>query len=472
MDTSMKRLTLTQKIAAIIALSWVVGAGASIFLILQLRSTSQDYNRIFTVEVQHQTGVRLMQLTFKKQVQEWKDVLLRGSSAEALQQYKGQFLQREQEVWAQGAELKRGASPELAARLEEFLSAHQAMGAKYRGALNVFTAGHGRKPGAADQMVKGLDRAPTDLLDGAVDLQVKRVSRMMIDQAASVTTEIWWISAVLLVSLLLTGWLAVFAVRRIDGTFQLTVQELLQGTEQIASAAGQVASASQSLAQSSSEQAASIEETSASSQQVAAATRQNAENTKASAEQITRVEERVAEANEKLREMESSMQQIDESSQKIRRIIKIIDEIAFQTNLLALNAAVEAARAGESGMGFAVVADEVRTLAARSAEAAKDTASLIEESIGRTGEGKGKLERLASTIHSITTSAQKVRDLIHEISTVSGEQAQGVQQVSAALTQMTSVTQQAAASSEQSAAAAQELSAQAEAMRHSVGRLG
>ena len=467
----MKRLTLTQKIAAIVAVSWLIGAGASIFLTLRLKSTSQAYDRIFAVEVNQEVGVRQLQVTFKKQVQEWKDTLLRGSSADALKQYSAQFFQREKDVQDQAAVLKQGANSSLVNRLDEFLAAHKTMGERYRAALTVFTNGRGRRPGAADQLVKGQDRAPTDLLDEAVDAQNKRVRQLMDAQSAAVTTQIWWTSGALLLSLILTGALAIFVVRRIDGIFQLTVQELLQSTEQVAAAAAQVTTASQSLAQSSSEQAASIEETSASSQQVAAATRQNAENTRNSAALITQVEHRVTEANEKLHEMESSMAQIDDSSQKIRRIIKIIDEIAFQTNLLALNAAVEAARAGEAGMGFAVVADEVRTLAARSAEAAKDTAALIEESIGRTGEGKGKLERLASTIHSITASAQKVRDLIHRISDVSDEQAKGVQQVSSALAQMTSVTQQAASSSEESAAAAEELNAQAESMRLTVARL-
>src|SRR5579863_5466142 len=127
MVCAMKRFTLTQKIAAILALSWLLGAGASIYLILALKSTSQAYDRIFAVEVKQQAGVREMQVMFKKQVQEWKDILLRGSSADALKQYSNQFRQREKEVRDQAAALKNGANPELAGRLDEFLAAHSAM---------------------------------------------------------------------------------------------------------------------------------------------------------------------------------------------------------------------------------------------------------------------------------------------------------------------------------------------------------
>jgi methyl-accepting chemotaxis protein/methyl-accepting chemotaxis protein-1 (serine sensor receptor) len=156
-----------------------------------------------------------------------------------------------------------------------------------------------------------------------------------------------------------------------------------EGAEQITSAASQVASSSQTLAQGASEQAASLEETAASSAEITSMTRKNAENSQAAASVMAEVDQRVSEGNRTLVEMVESMQQITGSSDKISKIIKVIDEIAFQTNILALNAAVEAARAGEAGMGFAVVADEVRNLAQRSAQAAKDTAGLIEESIAR-----------------------------------------------------------------------------------------
>jgi methyl-accepting chemotaxis protein len=169
--------------------------------------------------------------------------------------------------------------------------------------------------------------------------------------------------------------------------------------------------------------------------------------------------------------MMQSMQEITGSSDKISKIIKVIDEIAFQTNILALNAAVEAARAGEAGMGFAVVADEVRSLAQRSAQAAKDTSALIEESITKSNEGSTRLQRVADVMRAITESTVKVKTLVDEVNLGSQEQARGIQQISKAITQMDQVTQGTAASAEQGASASEELSAQAEAMGQAVRKL-
>ncbi len=165
------------------------------------------------------------------------------------------------------------------------------------------------------------------------------------------------------------------------------------------------------------------------------------------------------------------MNQIKVSSDKISKIIKVIDEIAFQTNILALNAAVEAARAGEAGMGFAVVADEVRNLAQRCAQAARDTAALIEDSIERTKGGVAKLDEVAKSIGEITGSATEVSRLVDEVRAGSQEQALGIEQITKALTDMEHLTQRAASSAEESAAASQELAAQSTAMKDSVRQL-
>ena len=159
------------------------------------------------------------------------------------------------------------------------------------------------------------------------------------------------------------------------------------------------------------------------------------------------------------------MQQIKASSDEMAKIIKVIDEIAFQTNILALNAAVEAARAGQAGMGFAVVADEVRNLAQRSAQAAKDTSSLIEESIVRSNDGSVKLGDVSKAIAAIADSAAQVKTLVDEISISSQEQSRGIDQIARAVSQMEQVTQKTAANAEESASAGEEMSSQAEAMR-------
>ena len=165
------------------------------------------------------------------------------------------------------------------------------------------------------------------------------------------------------------------------------------------------------------------------------------------------------------------MTEINASSEKVSKIIKVIDEIAFQTNILALNAAVEAARAGEAGMGFAVVADEVRNLSQRCAQAARDTASLIEESIAKSHDGMSKLDQVAGAIRSITESAAKVKTLVDEVSLGSQEQARGIEQIAKAIGQMEQVTQKNAANAEQSASASEELSGQAETMKGVAGQL-
>ena len=176
-------------------------------------------------------------------------------------------------------------------------------------------------------------------------------------------------------------------------------------------------------------------------------------------------------SNSSLHLMVAAMDAIKDSSNRVAKIIKTIDEIAFQTNILALNAAVEAARAGEAGMGFAVVADEVRNLAQRSAQAAKDTAGLIEESISRSQEGATKVEQVGSAIAVVSENIVKVQGLVEEVRIASQQQTQGIDQVTQAVTQMEKVTQSTAATAEESAAASEELNAQAETSMQVARRL-
>jgi methyl-accepting chemotaxis protein len=169
--------------------------------------------------------------------------------------------------------------------------------------------------------------------------------------------------------------------------------------------------------------------------------------------------------------MSQAIEKIKASSDETAKIIKTIDEIAFQTNLLALNAAVEAARAGEAGMGFAVVADEVRNLAQRSAEAAKNTAYLIEESKANSENGVAVSKEVAVILNDIAQAAKKVKQLVSEVSAASEEQAQGIAQVNMAVTQMDQVTQASAASAEETASASEELSSQAQELNQMVDDL-
>ncbi len=237
------------------------------------------------------------------------------------------------------------------------------------------------------------------------------------------------------------------------------------GAEEVASASGQVSAASQSLAEGSSEQAAAIEETSSSLEEMASMTRQNADNANQADQLMKDANQIIDEANQSMDQMTTSMAEITQTSEETQKIVKTIDEIAFQTNLLALNAAVEAARAGEAGAGFAVVADEVRNLAIRAAEAAKNTSTLIEDSVKRIKEGSSLVETTNSAFDKVAQSSSKVADLVAEISAASSEQAQGIEQVNKAVSEMDQVVQQNAANAEESASASEEMNAQAEQMK-------
>ena len=196
--------------------------------------------------------------------------------------------------------------------------------------------------------------------------------------------------------------LAFLGIRGVNRVLRQIVRELSEGAAQVASAAGQVSASSHSLAQGSSEQAASLQETSASSNEIHSMAQKNGENSRVVADLMTQSQLKFAQTNRSLDQSLMAMDEINTQSDKIAKIIKVIDEIAFQTNILALNAAVEAARAGEAGMGFAVVADEVRNLAQRCAQAAKDTAALIEESVVKSNNGRVKVDEVAAAIRAIT----------------------------------------------------------------------
>ncbi len=303
------------------------------------------------------------------------------------------------------------------------------------------------------------------------DFVVKQ-QRDMLDSdvitADSAYATAWWI--VVSILLLASGISAavILSVRSVSNSLRQTATELRQTSEQVVSASTQVSTAAQSLSQGATEQAASLEESSASMEEMGSMTAQNAQNAGEAANLMQEVDRQVTASNRMLGEMVTSMKDIQESSSKVSKIIKTIDEIAFQTNILALNAAVEAARAGEAGMGFAVVADEVRSLAQRAAQAARDTASLIEESSHSAEQGSTKVQQVAESIAQFTESVVKVKAIADGVSAASQQQAQGIKQVSTAIQQMEKVTQTTAATAEESAAASEELNAQAEMAMHLV----
>jgi methyl-accepting chemotaxis protein len=246
--------------------------------------------------------------------------------------------------------------------------------------------------------------------------------------------------------------------------------EIANASDQVSSGAGQISDGAQELSQGSTEQASSIEELTASITQIAAQTKQNAGNADEANEVAENMKTNASRGNESMNNMLKSMKDINESSQNIQNIIKVIDDIAFQTNLLALNAAVEAARAGQHGKGFAVVAEEVRNLAGRSADAAKETTSLIEGSIKDVEKGTQIAQETAKALEDIVKGIDKTSELVSQISSASNEQATGVAQINDGIEQVSEVVQNNSATAEESAAASEELASQAEMLQEMVAQ--
>jgi methyl-accepting chemotaxis protein/methyl-accepting chemotaxis protein-1 (serine sensor receptor) len=312
-------------------------------------------------------------------------------------------------------------------------------------------------------LVEKLRGMASAAFDKAVAAESARASR-------TYALVIWLGGTLILLMSAAFGW-SVWETRSMSARISAETATLADAASGVLRAAGEVAGSSQSLSLGATEQAASLEETSASMEQMASMTRKNADNSQHAATLMGEVDVRVRDSNRSLADMVTAMASIQDSSRQVAKIIKTIDEIAFQTNILALNAAVEAARAGEAGMGFAVVADEVRNLAQRSAQAAKDTAALIEASIAKAQDGNHKVEQVAASISGITGGIASVKGLVDEVSVASRQQAQGIDQVSQAIAQMEKVTQTTAATAEESAAASEHLSGQARDAMGVVGRL-
>ncbi|MDP2755683.1 MAG: methyl-accepting chemotaxis protein, partial [Nitrospirota bacterium] len=254
--------------------------------------------------------------------------------------------------------------------------------------------------------------------------------------------------------------LAVVITRGITVPLKKAISGLTDGANHISAAAGEVAGAGQQLAEGATEQAASLEETSASMEEIASMTRHSSDNAHQANTVMAEVNSVASQASVSMQALTSAMGEIAAASEKTSKIIKTIDAIAFQTNLLALNAAVEAARAGEAGAGFAVVANEVRSLAMRAAEAAKETAGLIEQTVSKVQEGTVLVDKTNDEFSKVSAGTGKISVLINEISTAAKEQTDGVGQVNTALQQMDTVVQSNAATAEESAAASEELFAE------------
>ena len=439
------RLVLLSGIASLLLFLSVTGGIYQAYVLKNHFSSSQNTIGTITDAVMAIEGA---DIAFKTQVQNWKDILLRGNDVENYDKYFSLFEESEKQVKMNLRNAidfmhKQGIQT---ADVQGLLSAHEQLGAKYREALKSYDRKNPQAGQVVDKLVKGMDR-PTAEAMMKVSEQIRAYARQKseeeITSAEATYQDVRNLSLIFgiigIMIMIAMGWMITHNLRKI-------LDKIRHASSELSSASVQVEATAQALSQATSEQAASVEQTSAAVEQMSASITQNADNAKVTNTRATQAAADAREGGTAVSETVSAMKQIANK-------INIIDDIAYQTNLLALNAAIEAARAGEHGKGFAVVASEVRKLAERSQVAAQEIGELATNSV-HLAERAGKL--LGAMVPSITTTA----DLVQEIAAASKEQSCGVGQINTAMSQLSELTQTNASSSEELAATAEELSAQ------------
>jgi methyl-accepting chemotaxis protein len=447
---------------------------------------------------------RRSQLDFKKQVQEWKDLLVRGQDRELFDKHMKGFTERSAAVNQDLVSLNTQAvAIGMASHFaDKAIAEHDELDRKYLEAIKSYRAGDATSAIEADKAVRGMDRAPTDHIDELVRAVSNRGEELGAQTARDAAAEKRFL--VLGLALLafvaaavstIVGTLTILAITRrlqratefartvaagnlgarIDAGRQDELGQLLlsmrdmndslagivdrvrQAAEMVTTASSQIAAGNVDLSSRTEEQASSLEETAASIEEMTATVNQNAQNAAQASGVAVSAAEIALRGGAAVDQVVTMMENIQASSRKIADIIGVIDSIAFQTNILALNAAVEAARAGEQGRGFAVVAGEVRNLAQRSAEAAKEIKSLITDSVGRVDTGAKLADGAGKTMTELVSSVNQVSRIIGEIAAATKEQSAGIAQVNVAVADLDKATQQNASLVEESTAASESL---------------
>ncbi|HXF79252.1 MAG TPA: methyl-accepting chemotaxis protein [Usitatibacter sp.] len=514
----MTQLSVRARLAILLAFVnglLLAAAGYSWYAIARLSTQMQG-----VIETQNQEAAasdlsRRAQVDFKIQVQEWKDILLRGSEADRLEKHQQGFAEKSTAVKKSLAALKTMVV-ELglpASLVESAVAQHEELERKYAEALKSFKPSDPASAFAVDKMVRGIDRPATERIDQIVKSVQDRGDALELEAGNAAERErrilVTALFAVALFTVLVsTAWgtATVLGItrrlkraseaartvasgdlsKRIEvgredelgdvlrslAEMNTSLADIVNGVrdaaEKVTVASGQIAAGNNDLSSRTEEQASNLEETAASIEEMTATVSQNAQSA-ATANELAAGAAKVAQrGGEAVDQVVKTMEGIQDSSRRIADIIGVIDSIAFQTNILALNAAVEAARAGEQGRGFAVVAGEVRNLAQRSAEAAREIKGLITDSVQRVDAGAKLAGGAGSTMGEIVASVSRVSQLINEIATATAEQASGIVQANSAVSQLDKVTQQNAALVEESTAASEALKQLALEMSHAV----
>lgn len=280
-----------------------------------------------------------------------------------------------------------------------------------------------------------------------------------------------WVILGFIGTIVVSQYIAWLVTKNIEQSIKAVTEDLSQTSNNLTSLSRELTTTSHKLAEGSTQQAASIQETSSTLEESSSMVHQTTQNTKEAEVLARKTKEFANKGNSEMQVMLEAMEELKRSSAEISKIIKVIDEIAFQTNILSLNAAVEAARAGEAGKGFAVVAEEVRNLAQRSAQAAKDTARIIESNIDLSEKCLNITGQVSDSLVEINNESGKVSELLGEISTASQEQEIGIGQINKAITQMEHVLQANASTAQESAKSAEQLTIYEDTLKRIMGEL-